>query len=288
MSAIVWLASYPKSGNTWLRVVFANLLRSDGTPASINRLYRGGLAHAAMRHTFDDLVGYEASDLTDDEIDLIRPDLYRYSARTQRGPLLCKVHDARMMLPNGQPLFPPDATAAAIYVIRNPLDVCVSFAHHNGCTDYDAEVSEMASPFRALSPGEHYLSSQLRQRLLTWSEHVLSWVDARDLPVHVVRYEDMHASPIETFGTAAAVAGIATDQERVTRAVAFSSIDEMQRQERDQGFAESAAQRPFFRKGKIGSWRSVLSQAQAARLVEDHRDVMQRFGYLTEAGEPVY
>ena len=76
MKGIVWLASYPKSGNTWLRVVFANLLAAADKAININALsVTGGLRHAADRRFFDELVGYEASGLTHDEVDSIRPDL---------------------------------------------------------------------------------------------------------------------------------------------------------------------------------------------------------------------
>ena len=71
--------------------------------------------------------------------------------------------------------------------------------------------------------------------------------------------------------------------------MAFSSFDELQRQEQEQGFAEQMAPgRSFFRKGKVGAWREALTSAQAARIIGDHRDVMTRFGYLSEAGEPVF
>jgi len=44
----------------------------------------------------------------------------------------------------------------------------------------------------------------------------------------------------------------------------------------------------FFRKGEIGSWREVLTAEQAAKIVADHADVMQRFGYLDEKGQPQF
>ena len=38
MAGIIWLASYPKSGNTWLRAFLHNLLRDPGRPYDINKL----------------------------------------------------------------------------------------------------------------------------------------------------------------------------------------------------------------------------------------------------------
>ena len=125
--------------------------------------------------------------------------------------------------------------------------------------------------------------------MLTWSEHVLSWVNAPNQRVLVLRYEDMKAHPLETFTAAAGFVGMTQDRAKITKALQYSSIDELQRQERRHGFEETLAPgRAFFRKGKTGGWREELTESQVARIIEAHREVMLRFGYLTEAGEPVF
>ena len=74
MGKIIWLASYPKSGNTWMRILLTNYLRNANMPANINNLDGGPIASA--RQVFDDNVGIEASDLTQDEIERYRPYVY--------------------------------------------------------------------------------------------------------------------------------------------------------------------------------------------------------------------
>ena len=70
MSGIIWLASYPKSGNTWLRIFLTNLNREEEGPASINELdFSSG---AGARTYFDEAVGYKSGELTHDEIDRLR------------------------------------------------------------------------------------------------------------------------------------------------------------------------------------------------------------------------
>jgi hypothetical protein len=71
---ITWLASYPKSGSTWFRVFHANLVRDGDEPVSINEL--DDTLHAGSRALFDETTGVEASDLTADEIDRLRPRVY--------------------------------------------------------------------------------------------------------------------------------------------------------------------------------------------------------------------
>ena len=279
MKGITWLASYPKSGNTWMRVFLTNLRRNAAAPANINDL--DPTMMASDRDAFDRAVGYDMADLTADEVEALWPDVYVHLASQMDAPSSCKVHAAYTYLPDGRALFPPAATLGALYMVRNPLDVCISLAHHEHMSRVDRAIAVMGDP-------QATLMDRLRQRLLTWSGHVLSWVDAPDLRCHVVRYEDMLTRPLETFTAAADFLGLATDATAVTRALAFSSIEELQRQERQHGFREAAARdTSFFRKGKAGAWRDVLSESQAASIIRDHRAVMSRFGYVTPAGEPV-
>lgn len=286
MKGIVWLASYPKSGNTWLRVFLTNLKRPNDTRASINEL--GFVSASGARVYFDEAVGYKAGELTHDEIDLLRPDVYAYESRVRDEPFYCKVHDAFVSLPDGRPLFPPEVSLRAVYLIRNPLDVCVSFAHHLGTDDLDKVIESMADPTYAFNLGTHSRGPQLRQRLLTWSEHVLSWVDTSQIPLHVIRYEDMKLSPVPTFTAAADFLGLSHDRGAVARALEKSAFEELKKQEGEQGFNEATSSRPFFREGRVGSWRDGLTPEQGARIVGDHRDVMRRFGYLTDDDEPVF
>ena len=72
MSVIVWLASYPKSGNTWFRMLIANLLAQDETPADINDLPECRDI-ASAREWFDQATMIEAGLLTHNEVDCLRP-----------------------------------------------------------------------------------------------------------------------------------------------------------------------------------------------------------------------
>lgn len=286
MIGIIWLASYPKSGNTWFRVVLTNLLRDADAPASINELESTPIA--SSRCVFDDNMGFEASDLTTDEIDRLRPELYVHLAENAKEPLFMKVHDAYTDVADDTPLIPREATAGALYFIRNPLDVAVSFAHHSGI-NYDISISRMADAAFAFCRQPDRLHIQLRQKLLSWSGHVLSWVDRTPFPVCVLRYEDMKSRSLETFEKAVHFAGLAHTREQIQKALEFSSFDVVQQLEEAEGFREkSPSTSRFFRKGKVGSWREELSVKQAHQIVHDHEEVMHRFGYLNEHGEIVY
>jgi len=99
----------------------------------------------------------------------------------------------------------------------------------------------------------------------------------------------MKSSTIENFTSVTRFVGLPVDGARVRKAIAFSSFDILRKQEEEHGYGEKMpTSESFFRKGETGSWREVLTNTQVARIIADHGEVMRRFGYLTEAGEPVF
>ena len=277
MKNIIWLASYPKSGNTWFRIFLSNLLDDKEDPVDINKITSThGIASA--RHIFDEITGIEASDLSHDEADLLRPGLYKIISDEAKETLIIKVHDAYTFLPDKSPLFPPSATKGVIYIIRNPLDVAVSYANHNSCT-VQKSIEMIGDRNHGLCTKNKRLVNQLRQKMGNWSNHVLSWTEATDHKVHVMRYEDMKQSPFETFSSAIKFADLDFGRKAVVEAIKKSSFEELQKQEKDKGFKEKAADSPsFFRKGEIGSWGEQLTPEQAQQIIKDHGVVMKQFG----------
>jgi hypothetical protein len=276
---IVWLASYPKSGNTWFRAFLNALLYPAVSEVDINKLYLAPIA--SSRQLFDELTGVSSADLLPEEIDLLRPLVYRKNAVESDEILYQKVHDAFVLLPNGDPLFPADITKAVIYFIRNPLDVAVSFANHLNTT-IDNAISIMNNKEYAFCSPNGKLHNQLRQILMTWSDHVESWVDESRMPLIIMRYEDMVISPLENFTRAVEFIGLNFTAGEIETALEKSSFDKLKKQEEEKGFNEKDAKAAcFFRKGEAGDWVNVLSTIQVNRIVEVHGKTMKRFNYCT-------
>ncbi len=276
---IVWLASYPKSGNTWFRAFLTALLNPGSSDIDINNLYQTTIA--SSRQLFDEMTGVSSADLSPEEIESLRPRVYRQNALESEEVLYHKVHDAWTVLPEGEPLFPEDVTKTVLYFIRNPLDVVVSFANHLN-TGIDRTIGIMNNPEYAFCNRTDRLYNQLQQKLLTWSGHVKSWADESGLPLLVIRYEDMKSSPLETFSRAATFIGLDHGQSEIETALDRASFARLKQQEEEKGFSEKSAASPsFFRKGIIGDWKNVLSGDQVKRIVSEHGDIMQRFGYLS-------
>jgi len=286
MSAgIFWLASYPKSGNTWTRAFIASLRHEEPEEVDINALHTGAIA--SDRGWIDEVLGCDSADLDHDEIDLLRPAVYRWHADEAEEHGYHKVHDAYTYLANGEPLFPAACTAGALCIIRNPLDVAISFAHPNHCTIAQS-IANMGNPDFAFSRATKRMDNQLRQKLLSWSAHVESWADADEIDRLVVRYEDMRHDSLATFTRICSFLQLPDDAASVQAALDKCAFEKLQAQEQEKGFCEkSPKHEAFFRKGKVGDWQETLSPEQIDRIINDHHAVMQRFGYLDADGNPV-
>ncbi|MHB8467262.1 MAG: sulfotransferase domain-containing protein [Acidimicrobiales bacterium] len=282
MSGIMWLASYPKSGNTWMRVLLTNYVRDPQTPACINDLEGGPIA--SSRPWFDHWVGIEASALPRSLVDQLRPEVYRRIAAdaTSVGFMdvrFMKVHDAWRRVNGGKPMFPPEVTAGVIYIVRNPLDLVVSCADHWGST-LESTVDRLCTGTTDEEPDD-WLDNQLPQRLGSWSEHVDSWVRHSELAVTLVRYEDLLNDTHATFTSVVNAAYGTVDERRLAKAVRFSQFSELQRQEVESGFKErsASARGAFFRRGEVGSWRHELPANLASRIRSALGREMRELGY---------
>ena len=147
MGGIYWIASYPKSGNTWFRAFLRNLRSNSNSPVEINDLATGGIA--SSRSWIDNVVGFEVSDLTHEEIDVLRPDVYRWALQADEIRYI-KIHDAYHIGADSVPLTSTEGTLGALYIVRNPLDVAQSFANHNR-SNIDEAIDLMGNSEGALS-----------------------------------------------------------------------------------------------------------------------------------------
>jgi len=271
---ILWLASYPKSGNTWLRLFLFNYLFNPDKPAPINQAYRVGPSDAVA--ALYRKIAKGNVDLSDLKTSLkLRDQVIRAHSRNGADVNFMKTHNANMEA-YGQKLIPPALTRGAIYIIRNPLDMVVSFAHHYNSGMEDA-AKAIGNPAHTVSPDP----SVVHQFIGSWSEHVRSWTEKASFEHHVLRYEDMIDDPETTFEGALRFLGAPDEKEKLRKAIRFSSFDESKKQEQKFGFVErSSGSKNFFRSGRVGEGRAVLPSSAIDRIISEHGDVMEKHGYL--------
>jgi hypothetical protein len=280
-------------------MLVANLSAKDGKPVDINDLpERGGIASA--RGPFDYLTLIDSALLTHDEIDCLRPRVYQELAsgaqddeydKPEDVPQVrfVKVHDAYTLTPQGEPLLAGRPGAAgAIVIVRDPRDVAPSLANHHHCS-IDEAISFMNDAAASYSGKTHRQHDQLRQKLSGWSAHIASWLDQADIPVHLIRYENMQADTFGTFRRALDFAGRQASEDDIRRAVGYAAFSELRRQEEDNGFGEGPYKTGglFFRRGEAGVWRDELNAEQVAGIEAAHAPMMRRLGYELASEAPL-
>lgn len=280
---IVWLASYPKSGNTWFRVFLSNLFSDSPQAVHINNLNLTSIS--SNRGLIDSYLGIHSAELDAEEVDNLRPQVYQKLSQESEGETYIKTHEAWTKNSKGIPIFPEEITLGVIYIIRNPLDVAISYSFHNN-ESIDSTISVLNDEVSALCERKDRISIQTRQKLNSWSGHVSSWIEESKLPVHVIRYEDMLHDPGNAFKGAIDFLKLEYGEPEIVSAIINSSFDTLRMMEDNDGFKERAINsRVFFREGKSNQWESVLSEAQINEVISHHRSIMKKFGYLHVVNE---
>jgi len=272
--SIVWMASYPKSGNTWTRMFLANYIANGDKPIPINMAHRFAMGDSIAKTYY--MVAGGRFDTNDLELTLsLRHKVLRGIVANNADINLVKTHNARTVA-RGVTLIPEDVTRSAVYLIRNPLDMVLSYARHYGMTPEEA-VYTVSHVDNANPPTPETVA----QFMGSWSDHVRSWTGKSAYPVLVLRYEDLLADPHTHFAKFVEHVGLPVEPERLDRAIKFASFKELSAQEKTQGFVEKSQESErFFAKGTSDQWKTDLTPRLVKQMKRAHRKVMTQFGYL--------
>lgn len=276
---IVWLASYPKSGNTWLRTFLDAYVLGE---VDINNLI-SNVSDSSAARALPGMYDLDPSKFPVDIQMLTRPMallrmVLQYNANKLPGlPLMVKTHNLNAAA-NGFELLPVQLTKATINIVRDPRDVVISYAKHMGCEDIDEAIGHFLNKYRTLHDTRN---SRLADFTGSWPMHVRSFLDPSPLNVLTVKYEDMKDDPINAFGMMLRHAGMEVDKARIQKALDIVKLDRLKKQEEEKGFLESSpyAKNQFFGSGKTGGWKDVLNPSQLRRIEKACAPMMKRLGY---------
>jgi hypothetical protein len=278
LSNAIWIASYPKSGNTWLRALLSSYLATE-TEFDFNNLLGSSLAE--NRHLFDEILGVPSSELSNKDIDLLKPTFLQLLSEQVPERTFIKTHHKFQYSASGAPYFSRKSARCAIYLVRDPTDVAVSYAAFIGETTANI-VQRMGQTDAVIDRTTSGISSTMPCPLGDWGGHVAGWMDQTEVPVLAIKYEDLLADTETTFGRILDFAGIENDPGRVRNSAEECSFARLAAQEQEHGFtAIPVSKDVFFRKGTSGDGRRTLDHRQVERIERDQRETMTRLGYLS-------
>lgn len=262
LKRVIWLASYPKSGNTWMRSLLAHYFMPPGKAPDINNL-RQFTTGDTRQDFFDAANGGPFRGEGIEEWVRARGKALRLIAGSKQGHHFVKTHCQTIKLFDAD-LIPPEITAGAIYVMRNPFDLAPSFARHQSA-DIDTAIERMCLEGNLMGT-----PTGIYDALGRWDDHIALWTGAPGLKRRIVRYEDLLKRPAkEMRGLLQDFLSVKVEPQKLARAVKATSFANMQKQERDRGFAERPeGMKEFFAKGQSGVWRNDLTPAQVGRIRE--------------------
>ena len=260
---IIWIASYPKSGNTWIRSLLSAYLYTENGNFDFNLL--------SKIHQFPDkkYFKYFTKDFTD-----IKKISDHWIAAQDRINLLnnnqttfFKTHSALCTLENNS-FTNKNNTKAALYIVRDPRNLITSLSHH-----FSLSISEsynfIINKNKILSGdewgGKNFGISTV---LGSWSDHYNSWKNIKFAPILIIKYEELLKDPENTFlkviNFLKKFMDIKTDMKKISNTVNSCSFDALSQMEKNQGFKEAAISKKnnnklnFFFLGKNNRWQNFL------------------------------
>ncbi|WP_259013971.1 sulfotransferase domain-containing protein [Emticicia fluvialis] len=256
---LVWLASYPKSGNTWVRSFFTALLKNEDF--NINSLDFDELY--ANKSLLQKLVQRDISTFNDFELEALRRKFLDFYAQTREAPYLQKIHDQfSYSVHDNLPVFHSQHPTAVIYIMRNPLDVTLSFSRY-----LDIRPDEIIDRYICKSGSTIYMDNYFPRVIGTWDEHFYSWYNQKMLPVHLVKYEEMKLNPHKAFKEMINFLGLDFSDEAFGQAINKTDFNSLKKMENEQGFREKLLSHvPFFHTGEPNQGKINLTENQIEKI----------------------
>ena len=278
---IFWLASYPKSGNTWIRMFLRSYFLSSTQKFSLNE--KGNLDFEVTN--FPTL-----NQLKDSNIDysnfkniaknwVALQDIINLNGKLN----FLKTHNGNFNLGN-YPFTNTSNTIGGIYIVRDPRDVVLSNANHFGIDNDESanmliNIKTYEQEYFDESSKEKYCKSLMG----SWSMNYLSWKHYKGRKIHLMKYEDLIDNPKKNFikmlEYVNSIVSIDIDQNRISKAVEETAFNKLQNLEAKEGFTEVGMGK-FFRKGKVGEWKEKLDPKLTKKIEDNFRKEMMELNYI--------
>ncbi len=269
---IVWLASYPKSGNTLLRLFLSHYIYENSKYLNI-----------ALLKNIRKFESKECFSLVLNNKNLENNFLYikhcidvqeRLIKLLPQNKLIFKTHHFFGDI-NGHKFTNKKNTLGFIFLIRDPREVLVSYSHH---VDYPLDkLIKIMTQKDVISPNGW-------ETKLNWSQQYKSWKLFESVPSLFIKYEDLVSHKLEVFSLIinflSSLINIDYDKNKIIETINTIEFSKLQKLEKEKGFFESAEKRVFFRSGKFDSWKNILTQQQKNDIEHELHDVMKKFSYV--------
>lgn len=275
MGKIVWLASYPESGALWISMFFTNLLSGSKEPCKTKE--RDAIVPAEnSAKLYQPFFRQPLAEVPVVKLAEMRPKVHIELAKRANEFLFLRTHNAAVKQGDNLTIT-PEATAAAIYIVRNPLDIAAAYGAAKG-RPIERTISHMAKSGRVLGKS----SKRTYEFVGSWSENVESWTTKVGGRFLCLKFEDLLENPLREFSQIVEFLGMKANLEQITNA-SDNSIMSILEDYKEAGIRMPRHLSPLelLRSGAALTGRRLLTTQQIATIAATHHDQMRRFGYWT-------
>ena len=271
----IFLASYPKSGNTWLRSIIGNLYNFD-KEFTLNDLKSIPLISIKKHFSaFDNKVYINNNELHFDWISQNIIKCQNILNNKANHLNIFKTHSVRHKNFTNETV-----NAGFIYIVRDPRDIIVSLKNFSGKA-IDKTIDEFL-----FSKSLMITTNGAQELLSTWELNVQSWLNYNSVPRLIIKYEDLKLNPkeiilnITKFLNKIHRLNINLSDQDIDKIIENTNFTNLRNLEDKNGFDEATKHSKFFRSGTSNQWKDILSNSQIKLIEKNLKSLMKYFNYI--------
>jgi hypothetical protein len=275
---IIWIASYPKSGNTWLRSLISSYYFSKGM-FNLSDLKK--------------IPNFSVSDFINDSlllqngVDVAKQwlNVQREINKNYKKTLFFKTHNACVAI-NKNLFTDSDNAAGCIYVVRDPRNIITSYKNFEKKT-YEEILNHMKNK-EAFLFSEKKTGFKSFEFIGSWADNYNSWFhNILGIPICLIKYEDLVKDTlgelrkiIDFIANVQNIKNYSFNSEKAERGVSDSSFENLSKMEQDRGFNEARGDQKFFNMGEKNNWQKLLPVSIKENIEQSFYSEMKELNYL--------
>ena len=271
----IFLASYPKSGNTWMRAIIANLYNFD---KKFNLKTLKSIPLLSIKKNFDEFENKIYSDNNILHFDWVSQNInvcQKILNNKSNHLNIFKTHSVRHKKFTNETV-----NAGFIYIVRDPRDIVVSFKNFSG-KKFDEIINELLFQKKLMIN-----TNGAMELLSTWDLHVQSWLNYNTVPRLIIKYEDLKSNTkeivlnIKKFLNKIHKLNINLSDNQIDKIIQNTNFNNLKKLENQNDFDEASNHSKFFRSGNSNQWKDVLSKTQLQLIENNLQTLMKYFNYI--------
>ena len=275
MKRNIFLASYPKSGNTWLRAIIANALINKAK-FSLNDLKKIPLL--SSKENFKNFKNIHYSDDGDINFDWMSENIIncqKFLNDTNKDFNIYKTHSVRHLKFTNETV-----NMGFVCIIRDPRDIVISLSHFAGGS-LERTINEMLYSKKLMTR-----TNGAKELVSTWDLHTRSWLEYKNVSRLIIKYEDLiiktEENILQIFDFLNKITSNTFFQNKIdiNKIIQETSMGNLKKEEELFGFKEASKYSNFFRSGKMEQWKDILSLDQIKLIEKELYPMMKQFNYL--------